>query len=210
MYIMWSKTMNMKIFQTMKNYKLNYLPKDILAGIIIAAVSIPISMGYAEVSGLPPVYGLYGSVLPILFFAMFTTSPQFIFGVDAAPAAIIGAAAAGLGLQAQSPEAMAFIKSRKDGRLHIYSGYGRFYQRNCGNDHINADSQNTGRQLRNGRTAGADRFHYRSGIAYQSGFCCTGDLFSGGDRCGKEAGTKVSYGDRGYGGGGIVDHFWSY
>ena len=39
--------MNMKIFQTMKNYKLNYLPKDILAGIIIAAVSIPISMGYA-------------------------------------------------------------------------------------------------------------------------------------------------------------------
>ena len=58
MYIMWSKTMNMKIFQTMKNYKLNYLPKDILAGIIIAAVSIPISMGYAEVSGLTPVYGL--------------------------------------------------------------------------------------------------------------------------------------------------------
>ena len=99
----------MKIFRTMKNYKLNYLPKDILAGIIIAAVSIPISMGYAEVSGLPPVYGLYGSVLPILFFAMFTTSPQFIFGVDAAPAAIIGAAAAGLGLQAQSPEAMSFI-----------------------------------------------------------------------------------------------------
>ncbi len=109
MYIMWSKTMNMKIFQTLKNYKLNYLPKDILAGIIIAAVSIPISMGYAEVSGLPPVYGLYGSVLPILIFAMFTTSPQFIFGVDAAPAAIIGAAATGLGLQAQSPEAMAFI-----------------------------------------------------------------------------------------------------
>ena len=101
--------MNMKIFQTLKNYKLNYLPKDILAGIIIAAVSIPISMGYAEVSGLPPVYGLYGSVLPILIFAMFTTSPQFIFGVDAAPAAIIGAAATGLGLQAQSPEAMAFI-----------------------------------------------------------------------------------------------------
>ena len=69
----------MKIFQTLKNYKSSYLPKDILAGIIIAAVSIPISMGYAEVSGLPPVYGLYGSVLPILFFAMFTTSPQFIF-----------------------------------------------------------------------------------------------------------------------------------
>lgn len=101
--------MNIQLFQTMRHYQLKYLPKDILAGIIIAAVSIPISMGYAEVSGLPPVYGLYGSVLPILFFAMFTTSSQFIFGVDAAPAAIIGAAAAGLGLTAQSPEAMAFI-----------------------------------------------------------------------------------------------------
>ncbi len=101
--------MKIQVFRTLKKYKLNYLPKDILAGIIIAAVSIPISMGYAEVSGLPPVYGLYGSVLPILFFAMFTTSPQFIFGVDAAPAAIVGAATAGIGLQPQSPGAMAFI-----------------------------------------------------------------------------------------------------
>lgn len=101
--------MKILVFRTLKKYKLNYLPKDILAGIIIAAVSIPISMGYAEVSGLPPVYGLYGSVLPILFFAMFTTSPQFIFGVDAAPAAIVGAATAGIGLQPQSPGAMAFI-----------------------------------------------------------------------------------------------------
>lgn len=101
--------MKILVFRTLKKYKLNYLPKDILAGIIIAAVSIPISMGYAEVSGLPPVYGLYGSVLPILFFAMFTTSPQFIFGVDAAPAAIVGAATASIGLQPQSPGAMAFI-----------------------------------------------------------------------------------------------------
>ena len=101
--------MKIQVFRTLKKYKLKYLPKDILAGIIIAAVSIPISMGYAEVSGLPPVYGLYGSVLPILFFAMFTTSPQFIFGVDAAPAAIVGAATASIGLQPQSPGAMAFI-----------------------------------------------------------------------------------------------------
>lgn len=52
------------------------------AGIIIMAVSIPISMGYAQIAGLPAVYGLYGSVFPILLFALFSTSPQFIFGVD--------------------------------------------------------------------------------------------------------------------------------
>ena len=42
----------------LKNYKLSYLPKDILAGIIVALVSIPISMGYSLVAGLPVVYGL--------------------------------------------------------------------------------------------------------------------------------------------------------
>ena len=68
------------------------MKKDILAGIIIMAVSIPISMGYAQIAGLPAVYGLYGSVFPILAFAFFSTSSQFIFGVDAAPAALIGAA----------------------------------------------------------------------------------------------------------------------
>ena len=61
------------------------------------AVSIPISMGYAQISGLPAVYGLYGSVFPIILFALFSTSPQFIFGVDAAPAALVGAAVLGMG-----------------------------------------------------------------------------------------------------------------
>ena len=43
------------------------------------AVSIPISMGYSQIAGLPAVYGLYGSVFPIILFALFSTSPQFIF-----------------------------------------------------------------------------------------------------------------------------------
>ena len=90
--------MSVKIFSTLKNYKTEYLPKDILSGIIMAAVSIPISMGYAQIAGVPAVYGLYGSVLPILLFAMLSTSKQFIFGVDAAPAAIVGAALATLGV----------------------------------------------------------------------------------------------------------------
>lgn len=96
-------------FPTLKNYKREYIPKDIITGIIIAAVSIPISMGYAEVAGLPAVYGLYGSVFPILLFALFSTSPQFILGVDAAPAAIIGAAVSSLGIAAGSEEALRYI-----------------------------------------------------------------------------------------------------
>ena len=64
---------------------------DILVGVIIALVSIPISMGYSQIAGLPAVYGLYGSVFPILIFALLSSSPQFIFGIDAAPCALVGA-----------------------------------------------------------------------------------------------------------------------
>lgn len=101
--------MKISLFPTLKNYKKEYFGKDLTAGIMIAAVSIPISMGYAEVSGLPAVFGLYGSVLPILFFALFSTSPQFIFGVDAAPAAIAGAALASFGIESGSVDALRYI-----------------------------------------------------------------------------------------------------
>ena len=90
--------MKLSLIPTLKNYKTEYLPRDLFSGIIIAAVSIPISMGYAQIAGLPAVYGLYGSLLPILVFALFSTSKQFIFGVDAAPAAIVGAALSTLGI----------------------------------------------------------------------------------------------------------------
>lgn len=96
----------MHLFPTLRNYKKENLGKDILAGLIIMAVSIPISMGYAQIVGLPAVYGLYGSVLPILFFAVFSTSPQFIFGVDAAPAALVGSALLSMGIESGSEEAM--------------------------------------------------------------------------------------------------------
>lgn len=62
--------MNLKLAQTLRHYDTKNLPKDILAGLIIMAVSIPISMGYAQIAGLPAVYGLYGSVFPIILFAM--------------------------------------------------------------------------------------------------------------------------------------------
>ena len=101
--------MKIKLLHTLKNYDRKNLIKDILAGIIIMAVSIPISMGYAQIAGLPAVYGLYGSVFPILAFAIFSSSPQFIFGVDAAPAALIGSALLSLNIELGSDEAIAAV-----------------------------------------------------------------------------------------------------
>ena len=99
----------MQLAKTLRNYDRKNLTKDLVTGLIIMAVSIPISMGYAQIAGLPAVYGLYGSVFPILLFALFSTSPQFIFGVDAAPAALVGAALVELGIESGSDQAMAVV-----------------------------------------------------------------------------------------------------
>lgn len=85
------------------------LIKDIIAGIIVALVSIPISMGYAQVAGLPAVYGLYGSIFPILIYGFLASSPQVIIGVDATPAALVGGALAGFGIVAGSAEAIKIV-----------------------------------------------------------------------------------------------------
>ena len=92
-----------------KKRDLSHIKKDIVSGIVVALVSIPISMGYAQVAGLPAVYGLYGSVFPVLVYALVTSSPQFVFGVDATPAALVGGALAGLGVAAGSQEAAALV-----------------------------------------------------------------------------------------------------
>ena len=94
---------------TLRKYKKENIIPDIIAGIIIAAVSIPISMGYAQIAGLPAVYGLYGSVLPIIVFGLLSTSRQFIFGVDAAPAALVGAALVTLGVTPGTEDAMRVV-----------------------------------------------------------------------------------------------------
>ena len=83
-----------------------HIGHDLLIGVLIAAVSIPISMGYANVAGLPAIYGLYGSFLPILVYGLITSSPRFVFGVDAAPAALTGALLGTLGITAGSETAV--------------------------------------------------------------------------------------------------------
>ena len=61
------KVTKITLAPTLRKYNRKNLVKDIITGIIIMAVSIPISMGYAQIAGLPAVYGLYGSVFPPLY-----------------------------------------------------------------------------------------------------------------------------------------------
>lgn len=85
------------------------LTRDILTGIIVALLSVPLSMGYAQVAGLPPQYGLYGSLVPVLVYSLLTSSPRMVFGVDAAPAALVATLLPELGVAPGSAEAPAVM-----------------------------------------------------------------------------------------------------
>ena len=67
-------------------------PHDLVAGISVAAVALPVAMAYAELAGFSPVVGLYSSILPLVAYAIFGTSRQLMVNPDAATCAMIAAA----------------------------------------------------------------------------------------------------------------------
>ncbi|MBR1496618.1 MAG: SulP family inorganic anion transporter [Oscillospiraceae bacterium] len=85
------------------------LVQDLLTGCVIGLLSIPLSMGYAQVAGLPARCGLYGSLFTVLAFGLASGSPRYVFCVDAAPAALAGMLLPTLGIAAGSAEAASFL-----------------------------------------------------------------------------------------------------
>jgi sulfate permease, SulP family len=76
---------------------------DVIAGITLAAVSIPVALGYAKIAGMPVVTGLYTLLLPMAVFAILGSSRHLVVGADSATAAILAAALAGHAV-ASSPQ----------------------------------------------------------------------------------------------------------
>lgn len=73
------------------HYRLVDLPHDLMAGLSVAAVALPVGVAYAQLAGLSPVMGLYASILPLVAYALFGTSRQLIVGPDAATCTLLGA-----------------------------------------------------------------------------------------------------------------------
>jgi len=71
------------------HYRPEYLPRDVAAGISVAAVAIPVAIAYAQLGGFPAVTGLYASILPLVVYAIFGTSPQLMVNPDAATCAMV-------------------------------------------------------------------------------------------------------------------------
>jgi MFS superfamily sulfate permease-like transporter len=77
-------------------YQRSNLPFDLVAGLSVAAVALPVGVAYAQLAGFNPAVGLYSSILPLVAYAFFGTSRQLIIGPDAATCALVTAAVAPL------------------------------------------------------------------------------------------------------------------
>ena len=79
------------VFSGLKGATWANFPNEISAGVTLAALIIPLNIGYAQIAGLPPVFGLYAGIIPLAIFALFTGSRHLVPSPDAASSAIVGA-----------------------------------------------------------------------------------------------------------------------
>jgi high affinity sulfate transporter 1 len=83
--------------QVLRNYQRPWLQKDLAAGLVLTAVLVPVGMAYAEASGLPPITGLYATIIPLIIYALVGPSRILVLGPDSSLAGIIAAVVLPLG-----------------------------------------------------------------------------------------------------------------
>jgi high affinity sulfate transporter 1 len=77
-------------------YRREWLSRDVIAGVTLAAYAIPVSLAYATLAGLPPEYGVYGYLVGGLGYALFGSSRQLAVGPTSAISMLVGATIGGM------------------------------------------------------------------------------------------------------------------
>lgn len=75
-------------------YDRRWLPRDLLAGLSVAAVALPVGIAYADIVRVPVIIGIYSAIFPLLAYAIFGSSRQLIIGPDAATCLLVAASLA--------------------------------------------------------------------------------------------------------------------
>src|SRR5690348_8469263 len=73
------------------SYRREWLAKDVVAGIVLSTLLVPQGMAYAELAGLPPITGLYTSIMCLLAYAVFGPSKILVLGPDSSLGPMIAA-----------------------------------------------------------------------------------------------------------------------
>jgi high affinity sulfate transporter 1 len=77
--------------QAVRSYRRQWLAKDVVAGVVLTTLLVPQGMAYAELAGLPPITGLYTSIMCLLGYAVFGPSRILVLGPDSSLGPMIAA-----------------------------------------------------------------------------------------------------------------------
>jgi len=111
----------------LRDYDRSRFSGDLIAGITVGVVLVPQGMAYALLAGVPPVYGLYASLIPLLIYALFGSSRHLAVGIVAIDSLIVAA-----GIAAMAPDtpaeilALTFSLALMVGLIQILMGLLRF------------------------------------------------------------------------------------
>ena len=111
---------------TLRHYQLAWLTHDLVAGLVLTTMLVPVGIAYATASGLPGITGLYATIVPLLAYALFGPSRILVLGPDSSLAALILGVV--LPLSAGSPEravALAGAMAIVSGAICIIAGVAR-------------------------------------------------------------------------------------
>ena len=75
--------------QTLRDYQLTWLRNDVVAGIVLSTMLVPVGIAYAVASGVPAINGLYATIIPLIAYAIFGPSRILVLGPDSSLAPII-------------------------------------------------------------------------------------------------------------------------
>src|SRR6201987_5368450 len=75
----------------LRSYQRRWLRSDVVAGLVLTALLVPQGMAYAELAGLPPITGLYTSILCLVGYAVFGPSRILVLGPDSSLGPMIAA-----------------------------------------------------------------------------------------------------------------------
>lgn len=113
-------------FRTLREYQMAWLRHDIMAGLVLTTMLVPVGIAYAVASGLPGIYGLYASIVPLLAYALFGPSRILVLGPDSSLAAVILAVVVPLsGGDPQRAVALAGMMAIVSGTVCILAGIAR-------------------------------------------------------------------------------------
>jgi SulP family sulfate permease len=123
-YMNWKR--HIPILEWLPNYKKAYLKSDLSAGLTVAIMLVPQGMAYALLAGMPPIYGLYAGLIPLILYAVLGTSRHLSVGPVALSALLVWAGISRLdGVEEMSDRyiELVILTGLLIGMVHVLMGY---------------------------------------------------------------------------------------